>query len=82
MHSQQDPPSTLSEILETISQAAPPLLTRIEVQKITGGAISAKCRANLDSEQKGIKTRLKIGSKVVYPKKAVIEFLKNRARFF
>ena len=78
----QDQTTTLSEILETISQAAPPLMTRIEVQKITGGAISVKSLANLDSERKGIQPRLKIGSKVAYPKGAVIEFLKNRTRLF
>ena len=78
----QDQTTTLSEILETISQAAPPLLTRIEVQKITGGAISVKSLANLDSEQRGIQPRLKIGSKVAYPRGAVIEFLKSRARLF
>ena len=78
----QDQTTTLSDILETISQAAPPLLTRIEVQKITGGAISAKSLANLDSERKGIQPRLKIGSKVAYPTGAVIEFLKERTRLF
>ena len=80
--SSQDQTTTLSDILNAICQASPPIITRTEVQKITGGAISAKYLANLDSEQKGIQPRLKVGSKVAYPKEAVIEFLRKRTRLF
>ncbi|MBF0259490.1 MAG: hypothetical protein HQK62_11730 [Desulfamplus sp.] len=54
-------------------------ITRENIYKNTGGLISSRYLANLDSKGEGIKGRFKIGRKVVYPVHAVVEFLEQRA---
>ncbi|MBW2185013.1 MAG: hypothetical protein JRG71_01015 [Deltaproteobacteria bacterium] len=73
--------STLETILEAISKTAPPILTRTEIEKITGGAIKAKSLANMDSlGEDGIPERFTIGRKVCYPTPAFINWLRTRSK--
>lgn len=69
----------LDEILDTISRTAPPILTRTEIERITGGAIKAKTLANIDSIGEGcIPDRLIIGRRVCYPTTSFIDWLRAR----
>lgn len=74
--------STVEQILDSISQTAPPLLTRTEIQRITGGAVNAKTLANLDSlnDGSGIPDRIRVGSRIAYPTSAVIAWLRNQIK--
>ena len=55
------------------------LVSRQEVSKFSGGAISEKYLANLDSAGQGPKERIKIGRRVVYPVASLIEWLEGRS---
>ena len=56
-----------------------PLISRGEVRAFTGGLLSEKYLANLDSRGLGVKGRVRIGRKIAYPVKNLIEFLENRS---
>lgn len=72
-------PNLLDKIFENLAKKAPELLTRNKLQEITGGLVTAKTLANIDSENKtGITPRLRVGGKVCYPKDAAIAWLKQR----
>ena len=73
---------SVDQIFENLSKTAPEILTRQKIYELTGGLISAKTLANLDSEGNGILPRLRIGGKVAYPKAAVVNFLKKRCEAF
>ncbi len=72
---------SIEQIFENLSRTAPEILTRQKIYELTGGLISPKTLANMDSEGTGIRPRMKIGGKVAYPKGPTIEFLKQRSRF-
>jgi hypothetical protein len=55
------------------------IVARTEIKKFTGGIITERYCANLDSKGIGIKGRIRIGRKIAYPVNAVIEFLESRA---
>ena len=73
---------SVENIFDNLSKTAPEILTRQKIQELTGGLISAKTLANLDSEGKGITPRFRIGGKAAYSKDATIRFLKNRCKEF
>jgi hypothetical protein len=73
---------SIEQIFDNLSRTAPEILTRQKINELTGGLISAKTLANLDSENDGIRPRLRIGGKVAYPREAVVAFLKNRCEIF
>ena len=54
------------------------IVAREEIRNFTGGAISEKYLANLDSQMKGPEGRFKIGRKVVYPVESVLRWLEGR----
>lgn len=69
----------LESVFTSINDTAPPILTRVEIQRLTGGAVSAKHLANLDSSGEGcIPERFTVGRRVCYPKEAFIEWLRSR----
>ena len=72
---------TIERIFENLSHKSPEIITRKKLQELTGGLISEKTLANLDSEGVGIQPRMRIGAKVCYPKDAAILWLKNRCNF-
>ena len=73
---------TIEQIFENLSRTAPEIITRKKLHELTGGLVSEKTLANLDSLGEGIQPRMRIGGKVAYPKQAAITFLKQRCRFF
>jgi hypothetical protein len=73
---QRDPKDTLKELGKNWPSS---LVARTEIRKFTGGAISEKRLANLDSLGLGPSDRLRIGKKVCYPVSSLIEWLAARA---
>jgi hypothetical protein len=57
----------------------PPAISRQEVPKYFGGAVSAKTLANYDSAGKGPAGAFKVGRTVMYPTFAIAEWLDKRA---
>jgi hypothetical protein len=55
------------------------IIAREEAARFTGGAVSARYLANLDSLGKGPKERLRIGRKVAYPVASFIQWLNERS---
>lgn len=55
------------------------LLPRTEVKHFTGGIISEKYLANLDSQGLGPEGRFRIGRKVVYTTRNFVTWLESRA---
>jgi|WetSurMetagenome_2_1015567.scaffolds.fasta_scaffold1593722_1 hypothetical protein len=56
------------------------IVARTEIRKFSGGILTERYCANLDSKNIGIKGRIRIGRKVAYPVNAIIEFLENRTQ--
>ena len=56
-----------------------PLVSRDQVEKFTGGIVTQKYLANLDSQGRGPKGRIRIGRKVAYPVVEFISWLESRA---
>lgn len=57
-----------------------PLVARREAGRFSGGAISPKYLANLDSLGQGPSERLVIAGHVCYPATALAEFLRKRTK--
>lgn len=53
-------------------------VARTAISQFTGGAISEKYLANLDSLGKGPKSRLRVGRKILYPTISLCEWLAER----
>jgi len=56
-----------------------PLIARSAVKNFTGGLLSEKYLANLDSQGKGPAGRVKIGRKIAYNVSQLISWLEGRA---
>jgi hypothetical protein len=67
-----------TSLVEEMFKGAPAALSRAEVARRSGGAVSEKTLANLDSLGRGIPNRFRLGSKVMYETKSTIEWLKSR----
>ncbi len=55
------------------------MVARTEIERFTGGIISEKYLANLDSQGKGPEGRIRVGRKIAYPVDRLIEWLASRA---
>jgi hypothetical protein len=55
------------------------LVARTEVDNFTGGVMSEKYLANLDSQGEGPPERIRIGRKIAYPVKPFIRWLESRS---
>ncbi len=55
------------------------IVARTEVLTFSGGAISEKYLANLDSQGLGPEGRFRIGRKVVYPTDKFVKWLESRS---
>jgi hypothetical protein len=65
--------------VDSMFHGAPAALTRREIEKRTGGAISVKTLANLDAQEgKGIPGKFRFGVKTCYPLDSTKEWLKAR----
>jgi len=69
---------SIEQIFENLSRTAPEIITRKKLHELTGGLVSEKTLANMDSAGDGILPRLRIGGKVAYPKEAAISWLEQR----
>lgn len=56
-----------------------PLVARTEIERFTGGAIKEKYIANLDSQSRGPKGRVRLGRKVCYPTAELVKWLESRS---
>lgn len=54
-------------------------IARTEIERFTGGIISEKYLANLDSAGKGPAGRVRIGRKVAYPVMEFVKWLESRS---
>jgi hypothetical protein len=55
------------------------IVSRDEIGRFSGGAVSARYLANLDSKKRGPKGRIRIGRKVAYPVAELVKWLEARA---
>jgi hypothetical protein len=53
-------------------------VARSEVEKFSGGIVSAKYLANLDSAGKGPSGRIRVGRKIAYPVVSFIDWMESR----
>jgi len=56
------------------------IVSRGQIEKFTGGAITSKHIANLDSLGEGPEGRMRVGRKVVYRVDKFIEWLESRTQ--
>jgi hypothetical protein len=56
------------------------IVSRAEVRTFSGGAISGRYLANLDSAGEGPEGAFRIGGKVVYPTEQLAEWIESRAK--
>jgi len=71
---------SIEQIFENLARTAPEIITRKKFHEMTGGLVSEKTLANMDSVGDGILPRLRIGGKIAYPKDAAIAWLKHRCK--
>ena len=72
--------SAMKKAFEEMKKNWPsPIVARTEVKKFTGGALSEKRLANLDSKGEGPAGRFRLGKKIVYPVDPFISWLEGRA---
>lgn len=70
----------LNEHFALLKKAWPStLVARSEVGRFTGGVVSPRYCANLDSLGLGCKERIRIGRKVAYPVEAFVDWLKRKS---
>jgi hypothetical protein len=55
-----------------------PFVARNEVERFSGGILTSKYMANLDSAGKGPQGRIRVGRKVAYRVDILIEWLQSR----
>ena len=67
------------DLKELVSRWPSSFVARVEIRNFSGGLISEKYLANLDSQGAGPKGRFKIGRKVGYPVSSMIEWLQDRS---
>ena len=71
----------IEEIIEEMAQRwGSNVVARKEIERYTGGAITAKTAANLDSMGTGCPGRFRLGGAVVYPTINMTPWLKSRVR--
>jgi hypothetical protein len=54
-------------------------VARQEVDRFTGGVVSEKYLANLDSRGLGVKDRVRVGRKIAYPVDSLVSWLESRS---
>lgn len=68
------------EFLKTIEKELPPVVSRSEAARITGGLISPKTLSNEDALGRGPTPRVRIGSKVGYTREAIMGYLRRKIK--
>ena len=67
------------DLKDLASRWPSPFVARTEIKNFSGGLISEKYLANLDSQGAGPAGRFKIGRKVGYPVDSLIRWLEGRS---
>lgn len=67
-----------ANILSKLETELPPIVGRRIVFKITGGLISQRTMANLDSKGLGPKERIRVGRQIGYPRETFIFWFSER----
>ena len=68
------------KVLESLADRWPSqIVARKEIGKFTGGVLSSRTLANMDSRGDGIPERFLLANQVCYPTAAVIRWLKERS---
>lgn len=68
------------DFFKTIEKELPPVVSRVEAARITGGLVSAKTLSNEDALGKGPNGRVRIGSKVGYTRSGFMSYLKRKIK--
>ncbi|MCF8082886.1 MAG: hypothetical protein K9M96_07310 [Deltaproteobacteria bacterium] len=69
------------DVFERMKESWPSaVLARTEVSRFTGGLISEKYLANLDSLGIGCPGRIRVGRRVAYPVEQFCEWLRSRTK--
>ena len=68
------------DFFRSIEKELPPVVSRAELARITGGLISVKTLSNEDALQKGPRERVRAGSKVGYSKASAMVYLRKKLR--
>jgi hypothetical protein len=66
------------DILSSMRESCPLLVTRVEAQRLTGGLVKARTLANLDCLGKGPSVKVKMGRIVAYSRDSFLEWLSER----
>ena len=56
-----------------------PYVERSKVAEFSGGALNDRTMANLDSKGQGIKSRIRMGRKILYPVQDLVAWMEGRA---
>ena len=62
----------------SIEQELPPVVSRAELAKATGGLISAKTLSNEDALHKGPAERVRAGSKIGYTRASAMAYIRKK----
>ena len=63
---------------KSIEQELPPVVSRAELSKATGGLISAKTLSNEDALHKGPTERVRAGSKIGYTRSSAMAYIRKK----
>ena len=66
------------DFFRSIEKELPPVVSRAELARITGGLISVKTLSNEDALHKGQGERVRAGSKVGYSKASAMAYLRKK----
>ncbi|WP_297895307.1 hypothetical protein [uncultured Desulfovibrio sp.] len=62
----------------SIEQELPPVVSRAQLSKVTGGLISAKTLSNEDALHKGPAERVRAGSKIGYTRSSAMAYIRKK----
>lgn len=68
------------DFFSTIEKELPPVVSRVELARITGGLISVKTLSNEDSLQKGPGERIRVGTKIGYSRVSAMTYLRKKLK--
>jgi hypothetical protein len=69
------------EVLKSLAEKWPSsIVARSEVRKFSGGLLSEKTMANMDSRGEGPAGRIRVGRKICYPVVNLVGWMEGRAQ--
>jgi len=74
-------PQLDKDFFTTLEKELPPIFTRQMAAQKTGGLISAKTLANLDSLERGPSVKVRVGTKVGYERASFLQWLRGRMKW-